>query len=123
MFNKKTTITAYWCPKCKKSVYFRSNIDEMYTRCKTCGTNMEYQYTHEYRPKSSAKLVQNNHYSNKVTRSNFVGKDINTPKCPKCGSTAISTGARGVNNFWGFLGASQTVNRCANCGHTWKPRG
>jgi hypothetical protein len=44
-------------------------------------------------------------------------------KCPKCGSTSISTGARGVNHFWGFIGASKTVNRCANCGHTWKPNG
>ena len=44
------------------------------------------------------------------------------PKCPRCGSTSITTGARGVNNFWGFLGASKTVNRCGNCGHTWTPR-
>lgn len=43
-------------------------------------------------------------------------------KCPKCGSTNISTGARGVNFFWGFLGADKTVNRCGNCGHTWKPK-
>lgn len=48
-------------------------------------------------------------------------KNINIPKCPKCGSTSISTGARGVNYIWGFIGASKTVNRCANCGHTWKP--
>lgn len=41
--------------------------------------------------------------------------------CPKCGSTSITTGARGVNNFWGLLGASKTVNRCGNCGYTWKP--
>ena len=44
------------------------------------------------------------------------------PRCPKCGSTSISTGARGVNYLWGFIGASKTVNRCSNCGHTWKPR-
>ena len=44
------------------------------------------------------------------------------PKCHRCGSTSITTGARGVNNFWGFLGASKTVNRCGNCGHTWTPR-
>lgn len=44
-------------------------------------------------------------------------------KCPRCGSTNISTGARGVSFFWGFLGADKTVNRCAKCGHTWKPRG
>lgn len=47
----------------------------------------------------------------------------NTLKCPKCGSTAVTTCARGVNGFWGFIGAGKTVNRCGNCGHTWKPRG
>ena len=46
----------------------------------------------------------------------------NAIKCPKCGSTSITTGARGVNNFWGFMGASKTVNRCAKCGNAWTPR-
>lgn len=50
-------------------------------------------------------------------------EEENTIHCPKCGSTAITTGARGVNNFWGLLGASKTVNRCGNCGYTWKPNG
>jgi DNA-directed RNA polymerase subunit M/transcription elongation factor TFIIS len=45
----------------------------------------------------------------------------NQVHCPKCKSTSITTGARGVNQFWGLLGASKTVNRCANCGYTWKP--
>lgn len=44
-------------------------------------------------------------------------------KCPRCGSTNISTGARGVSFFWGFLGADKTVNRCGKCGFTFKPRG
>lgn len=43
-------------------------------------------------------------------------------RCPKCGSTAITTGARGINGFWGAIGASKTVNRCGKCGHTWEPR-
>ena len=42
-------------------------------------------------------------------------------KCPKCGSTAITTGARGANGLLGFVGASRTVNRCGKCGYTWKP--
>lgn len=41
--------------------------------------------------------------------------------CPRCGSTAITTGARGVNWTLGLIGASKTVNRCAKCGHTWEP--
>lgn len=42
--------------------------------------------------------------------------------CPKCGSTAITTGARGINGFWGAIGASKTVNRCGKCGNMWEPR-
>lgn len=45
----------------------------------------------------------------------------NVPKCPKCGSTAIMAGQRGFNLLTGFLGSNKTVNRCANCGHTWEP--
>lgn len=48
-------------------------------------------------------------------------QNSNKVKCPKCGSTSITTGPRGVNWTWGLIGASKTVNRCANCGHTWKP--
>ena len=47
---------------------------------------------------------------------------ISTLRCPKCGSTAITTGARGISGFWGVIGASKTVNRCGKCGHTWEPK-
>lgn len=56
--------------------------------------------------------------SGKVEESNK-----NQIHCPKCNSTAITTGARGVSWFWGTIGSSKTVNRCANCGYTWKPNG
>lgn len=42
-------------------------------------------------------------------------------RCPKCGSTSIATGARGVNWTRGLIGASKTVNRCQSCGYTWNP--
>ncbi len=42
-------------------------------------------------------------------------------RCPKCGSTNITTGARGFSFWTGFLGSGKTVNRCGNCGHIWKP--
>lgn len=50
-------------------------------------------------------------------------RNSNNIYCPKCGSTQITTGARGYSIVTGFLGAGKTVNRCAKCGHTWKPRG
>ena len=45
----------------------------------------------------------------------------NVLTCPKCGSTNVTTGARGWKWTTGFIGSSKTVNRCGNCGHTWKP--
>lgn len=43
--------------------------------------------------------------------------------CPSCGSTSITTGQRGYNIVWGFIGSGQTMNRCAKCGHKWHPQG
>lgn len=45
----------------------------------------------------------------------------NQVKCPRCGSTQITTGQRGYSFLTGFLGSNKVVNRCAACGHTWKP--
>lgn len=58
---------------------------------------------------------------NKCITNNPVSQP-NIPHCPKCGSTAITAGARGVNFIWGLIGASKTVDRCANCGYTWSPK-
>lgn len=46
----------------------------------------------------------------------------NTLTCPKCGSTNVTTGARGWKWTTGFIGSGKTVNRCGNCGYTWKPK-
>ena len=46
----------------------------------------------------------------------------NTPRCPRCNSTAITTGARGYSMISGFIGSSKTVNRCGNCGYKWEPK-
>ena len=43
------------------------------------------------------------------------------PHCPKCNSTSITAGQRGYKLMTGFLGSNKTVNRCANCGHSWSP--
>ena len=77
----------------------------------------------------SSEIISVDSASNKTTltdgdikKATTGQKNSNLPRCPKCGSTAITTGARGVNLTWGFLGASKTVNRCANCGNTWRPK-
>lgn len=71
----------------------------------------------------------------KITSSKSIPKTFNSSEypdpvsfdkskiyCPRCGSTAITTGARGVNWTLGLIGAGKTVNRCGKCGHTWQPK-
>ena len=57
----------------------------------------------------------------RLTQSSSTVQNTSQLHCPKCGSTSITTGARGVHWFWGFIGANKTVNRCGKCGYTWKP--
>lgn len=58
-----------------------------------------------------------------LTESKTVTTEPPKPTCPKCGSTAITAGQRGYSFWTGFFGSNKTVNRCANCGHKWTPRG
>lgn len=55
-----------------------------------------------------------------LTRCNIY-KKYQPLKCPKCGSTAVTTTSRGYSVVWGFIGSNKTVNRCGKCGHTWTP--
>ena len=48
-------------------------------------------------------------------------RESNVLRCPKCGSTAVTTGQKGWSLLTGFLGSGKTVNRCGNCGYKWKP--
>ena len=50
-----------------------------------------------------------------------LSSQANAVKCPRCGSTAVTAGRRGYSLISGFIGAGKTVNRCAKCGHKWKP--
>ena len=51
-----------------------------------------------------------------------VANEANKIRCPRCGSTQITTGQRGFSFWTGFIGANKTVNRCAKCGHSWQPK-
>lgn len=46
---------------------------------------------------------------------------INTIRCPKCGSTSIATKNRGYSVIWGKVGSGDAVNVCQKCGYEWKP--
>lgn len=45
----------------------------------------------------------------------------NVVRCPKCGSTSVTTEKRGYDIMWGFLGSDWVkYNVCQKCGHRWK---
>lgn len=59
----------------------------------------------------------------KATLDKQKSERLNTIKCPKCGSTAVTIGERGYSLLTGFIGSGQTMNRCGKCGYKWKPKG
>lgn len=92
------------CPICKNENF---NVEENgATVCTVCGyvINLD---------EEKNELWKNEH--------GYHSKNDNQVHCPKCGSTSITTGQKGYSLLTGFLGSNKTVNRCANCGHTWKP--
>lgn len=46
----------------------------------------------------------------------------NTLRCPKCGSTSVTTTTRGYSIMFGFLGSGKVINLCGKCGYKWKPK-
>lgn len=76
------------------------------------------------RRKLSVKIIDNP----KDLKQYWVYKEEPEPiddgilRCPRCKSTAITTGSRGFSLVWGFLGSGSTVNRCGKCGYSWEPK-
>lgn len=114
--------------------YSYSDIDERYNSLfkeitEYVLNNQEYDYKHfisldkqmdkliiELATEHNQEIVPQTQQSNEIDE-----EENNTVRCPKCGSTQITTGQRGYSLFSGFLGFNKTVNRCANCGYSWKP--
>ena len=109
--------------------YSYSDIDERYNSLfkeitEYVLNNQEYDYKHfisldkqmdkliiELATEHNQEIVPQTQQSNEIDE-----EENNTVRCPKCGSTQITTGQRGYSLFSGFLGSNKTVNRCANCG-------
>lgn len=76
----------------------------------------------EYVPIEYNKKDEQEAYSELLSMKDNKLKKASSPlTCPKCGSTAVATGAMGYSFMTGFLGSGRTVNRCGNCGYKWKP--
>lgn len=57
----------------------------------------------------------------RFSASNVKNTAANTLKCPKCGSTSVTTTTRGYSIMLGFIGNGKVINICGNCGNKWKP--
>lgn len=115
--------------------YFNAT-EEHFEKCYFCGNELDQErftiddvFDEELVIKREAKEKRINDYRAQQARESLLKQratmsfnNSNTPKCPKCGSTAITTGERGFSLLTGFIGAGSTVNRCGNCGHKWKPK-
>lgn len=138
-----------FCPECFKQIcLFKPDENPIdfpeYQKCRYCGaklihTNMtaEEHYLIERTSKdrdffmAMLKLREDDivEYQTKISifreqakQDGCYGKkEPPKPRCPKCGSTSIAAGQKGYSFWTGFLGSNKTVNRCSNCGHTWKP--
>lgn len=124
------------CPCCGEPLEeMKIDLDELHNIADTGSPNPDYilamndlkakdiiEYTERYN-----KLVNQQHEmeeqknAENLARQAKIEREQNTVRCPRCGSTQITTGQRGYSLFSGFLGSNKTVNRCANCGYSWKP--
>lgn len=126
------------CPCCGEPLEeMKIGLDELYNITDAGSSNPDYVlamndlkakdiigYTERYN-----KLINQQHEMEEqkkaedLARQTEIEREQNTVRCPKCGSTQITTGQRGYSFLTGFLGSNKTVNRCAACGYSWKPRG
>lgn len=103
------------CCKCGKvlclyedSFYFTSDercVSNCDIRCSKCGNSAPAYSTFWNRAGSSSQ-------KNKEEKL----------QCPRCKSTLVTTGSRGVSFWTGLWGSNKTVNRCGKCGFTWEPK-
>lgn len=109
IIRKSDYVNKFQCTQCNSLTGELEENDQFIAiRCKHCHTQI---------------IVLEKHTDlNNRNNSTVIAQQSHIPICPRCGSTSITTGARGVNWKLGLIGASKTVNRCANCGHMWEPR-
>lgn len=124
MKKEKLTISMYECEKCNKTVYFRSN-EEINTKCKTCGQEMKFWWTHPYNPKNNIRQANSiNSHSRATTQKQPQPINEYVPKCPTCGSTnirkmgSIERGAS-ILTFGIFSKKINKTFKCQNCGMTF----
>lgn len=89
------------CPACEKEISSEAEI------CIHCGYPLR-------------KMLIKKGYRTEEKTNIIHPAPANILKCPKCGSTSITTEEIGYGTF-GWIGASQKKNLCQKCGYKWWP--
>lgn len=124
MKKEKLTISMYECEKCNKTVYFNSN-EEINTKCKTCGQEMKFWWTHPYNPKNNIRQANSmNSHSRATTQKQTQPINEYVPKCPTCGSPdvekiSLTSKVVGGALFGLFSSNVRKTMHCKNCGYKW----
>lgn len=117
---KQDFINKFECPECGGlSGSLEENDYKIGVRCTNCH-NVQIVFNKNEITINNRNIPEQTEQDKEKFR-NFV-KYYTAVKCPKCGSTAITTGKRGFSLMTGFIGSNKTVNRCASCGFSWHPK-
>lgn len=90
------------CPACGKEISSEAEI------CVRCGYPLR------------KMLIKKGYRADEKKSPVIQPVPTNILKCPKCGSTSITTEEIGYGTF-GWIGASQKKNLCQKCGYKWWP--
>ena len=119
-YKTNSNYIVYWYPLYQVLTHGNDNVKNMIYEALADNhspNSKEKKLDYIYKKAEKYSVWMPSNYSSTIKIDN-----INTPKCPRCGSTSITAGQRGYTLLTGFLGSNKTMNRCANCGHKWEPR-
>lgn len=83
------------------------------------GTTKDRKKYYEHK-KTYVSHTQFNYAPANSNKNNMYNPSQNVVRCPRCGSTSVTTEEQGYGLF-GWIGASQKKNLCQKCGHKWWP--
>ena len=115
MRKTKIQVLVYKCKKCNFSTSFLSN-QEIKTKCKVCGNEMEFEYSRNYNPNESLRAI-------KASKHKVIQDKPSTPTvtCPYCQSTdtkKITNTSKAVHTaLFGIFSMSRNAKEwhCNNC--------
>ena len=113
--NKKLQTLTYKCNKCGFEKHFVSN-QEINTKCKVCGNEMEFSYAYKYNPNNGLNAIKNSNI--KHTTIIQSKPEVTCPYCHTTNVKKITTTSKVVNTvIFGIFGTKRHKQwHCNSCG-------